>query len=337
MTAPLSLPARMPCILFNGGGGIEVITLGERPVPQPGAGEVLIKVAAAGVNRPDLLQRQGKYPPPPGAPDIPGLEVAGHIVGVGEGVEGWQLGAPVCALLAGGGYAAYAVAPAGQCLPVPAGLSLVEAAALPEALFTVWSNVFDRGRLAPGESILVHGGSSGIGTTAIGLCKAMGATVLTTAGSDEKCARCVELGADRAINYRNHDFVTEVKDFTGGRGVDVVLDMVAGPYIPRNINALADDGRLVLIAFLGGAEALVNFNPVMRRRLTITGSTLRPRSVAFKTAIATALRNTVWPLIEAGRFKPVIQQSFPLAHTADAHKLMESSTHVGKLVLTLPV
>jgi NADPH:quinone reductase len=325
----------MSCVVFKGGGGIEVIGMDTRPCPRPAPGEILIEVVAAGINRPDLLQRQGKYPPPPGAPDVPGLEVAGYVAALGEGVTGWWLGERVCALLAGGGYATYAVAPAGQCLPVPDDLSLIQAAALPETLFTVWSNVFDRGRLVAGESILIHGGTSGIGTTAIALCRAMGASVLTTAGSDEKCARCIELGADRAINYRRHDFVTEVKDFTNGRGVDVVLDMVGGPYIPRNIEVLAEDGRLVQIAFLGGVEALVNFAPVMRRRLTITGSTLRPRSVTFKSAIATALQDRVWPMLADGRFKPVIHATFPLSATAEAHKLMESGTHVGKIILTM--
>ncbi len=330
-----TLPAKMPCILFAGGGGTEVITLTHRPLPQLGHGEILIQVVAAGVNRPDLLQRQGKYPPPPGAPDIPGLEVAGYVAALGAGVEGWQIGQRVCALLAGGGYAGYATAPAGQCLSVPDRLTLTEAAALPEALFTVWSNVFDRAGLVAGEQILIHGGTSGIGTTAIALCKAMGATVLTTAGSDEKCARCLSLGADHAINYRHQDFVTEVKAFTNGKGVDVVLDMVGGPYIPRNVDVLAEDGRLVLIAFLGGAEALLNFGPVMRKRLTITGSTLRPRPVAFKSAIAQALHTHVWPLIAAGSLKPTLHATFPLAQTAEAHSLMESSQHIGKLVLAV--
>jgi NADPH2:quinone reductase len=307
-------------------GGPEVLQLVERPDPVPGPGEVLIQVAASGVNRPDLLQRMGRYAPPPGASDLPGLEVAGTIVqGEGEGQE-------VCALLAGGGYAEYAVAPVGQCLPVPRGLSLVEAASLPETFFTVWSNVFDRARLTGRESLLVQGGSSGIGVTAIQMAHALGHPVFATAGSDEKCRACESLGA-RAINYKTEDFVERIRAFTEGRGVDVILDMVAGDYIPRELDALAEDGRLALIATLGGSSAAVDFGKLLRRRQTITGSTLRPRSVEFKTAIALKLREIVWPLIEAGKIRPVIHQVFPAAEASQAHALLEPGTHIGKLVL----
>ncbi len=305
-----------------------------RPVPRPAEGEVLIRVAAAGVNRPDVLQRKGGYPPPPGASDIPGLELAGRIVALGENVSGLGEGAEVTALVTGGGYAEYCVAPAAQCLPIPKGLSLLEAAALPETYFTVWSNVFDRGGLTEGESFLVHGGSSGIGTTAIQMAKAFGARVLATAGSAEKCAACVELGAARAINYREEDFVAIAKEETGGKGVNVILDMVGGSYIARDISALAADGRLVFIAFLGGSKAEINFLPVMLKRLTITGSTLRARSIDFKAAIAANLRSKVWPLLEEERMRPLIHQSFPLEQAAEAHALMESSTHIGKIMLT---
>ena len=312
-------------------GGPEVLRLAERPRPQPGAGEVLIRVYAAGVNRPDVLQRRGAYAPPPGAPDTPGLEVAGVIE---EGTAyGLKRGDAVCALVAGGGYAEYCVAPAGQTLPVPRGLTFAEAAGLPETFFTVWSNVFDRARLAEGESLLVQGGTSGIGVAAIQLAAAFGGTVYATAGSDEKCRVCEALGVRRGINYRNEDFAAVIKDLTKGRGVDVVLDMVAGDYVPREIECMADDGRIAIIAVLGGATANINLATVLRRRLTITGSTLRPRSVEFKTAIARQLREKVWPLIEAGRVKPMLFRRFPLADAAAAHALMESSQHVGKIVL----
>ena len=332
MTA--ELPDTMTVVEISEGGGPEVLVPATRPVPVPGAGEVLFEVAAAGVNRPDIMQRLGLYPPPPGASDIPGLEIAGTIVAVGDGAEGWSLGDTACALVIGGGYAEYCAAPAVQCLPVPKGLSLTEAAALPETHFTVWSNVFDRAGLKPGESLLVHGGSSGIGTTAIQLAKAFGARVIVTAGNDEKCAACTRLGADRAINYNAEDFVEAVKDETGGAGVDVILDMVGGDYVARNFKALAPDGRLVSIAFLAGSKVEINLLPVMLKRLTLTGSTLRPRDVAFKAAIAQRLREKVWPLIEGGRIKPVIHATFPLARAADAHRLMESSAHIGKIMLT---
>jgi len=318
-------------------GAPEVLQLAERPDPVSGAGEVLIRVAAAGVNRPDVLQRKGLYPVPPGASDLPGLEVAGTIV-AGDATAmaqaGFRLGDRVCALVAGGGYAQLCVAPVGQCLPAPTGLSDIEAASLPETFFTVWSNVFDRARLQPGETLLVQGGTSGIGVTAIQIAKAAGATVIVTAGSDDKCAACVALGADHAINYRSHDFVAEVKRLTGGKGVDVILDMVAGDYVARELNCLADDGRLVIIAVQGGIDSKVDAGAVLRRRLTITGSTLRPRPVAFKAAIAAALRKNVWPWIEAGSVKPVIYKVFPAAEAAQAHTLMESNQHIGKLVLT---
>ena len=317
-------------------GAPEVLRLAERPAPVAGAGEVLIRVSAAGVNRPDVLQRKGLYPVPPGASDLPGLEVAGVIV---EGdraalaAAGLAVGQRVCALVAGGGYAELCVAPVGQCLPVPAAFSDVEAASLPETFFTVWSNVFDRARLQPGETLLIQGGTSGIGVTAIQLAKAAGATVFATAGSDDKCAACVRLGADHAINYRSQDFVEEVKRLTDGRGVDVILDMVAGPYVARELKCLAEDGRLVIIAVQGGVESQIDAGVVLRRRLVITGSTLRPRPLAFKAGIATSLRQNVWPWLEAGRVKPVIHQVFPAAQAAQAHTLMESNQHIGKLVL----
>jgi NADPH:quinone reductase len=318
-------------------GAPEVLQLTERPDPVAGAGEVLIRVAAAGVNRPDVLQRKGLYPVPPGASDLPGLEVAGTIV-AGDAAAmaraGFRLGERVCALVAGGGYAQLCVAPVGQCLPAPAGLSDIEAASLPETFFTVWSNVFDRAQLKAGETLLVQGGTSGIGVTAIQLAKAAGATVIVTAGSDDKCAACVALGADHAINYRSHDFVAEVQRLTGGQGVHVILDMVAGDYVARELNCLADDGRLVIIAVQGGTHSKIDAGAVLRRRLTITGSTLRPRPLAFKAAIASALRKNVWPWIEAGRVKPVIYKVFPAAQAEQAHTLMESNQHIGKLVLT---
>jgi NADPH2:quinone reductase len=292
-------------------------------------------VAAAGVNRPDVLQRQGKYPVPKGASPLPGLEVAGKVVAIGDGVTEWKAGDAVCALTPGGGYAEYCVAPASSCLPVPKGLSLIEAASLPETCFTVWSNVWDRGALQPGETLLVQGGSSGIGVTAIQMAHALGHRVFATAGTPEKCAACEKLGAARAINYKTEDFVAVVKEANGGRGVDVILDMVGGDYIPRELDALADDGRLVFIAFLGGAKAAVNFASVLLRRLTISGSTLRPRPVEFKAAIARQLRARVWPLVESGKIRPVVHATFPLADAAKAHALMESGAHVGKIVLTV--
>jgi NADPH2:quinone reductase len=316
-------------------GGPEVLVAAERPVPVPVAGEVLIKVAAAGVNRPDVFQRLGRYPPPPGASDIPGLEVAGTIERPGPGVDGWRVGDAVCALVAGGGYAEYCTAPAPQCLPVPRGLDLVAAAGVPETFFTVWTNVFERGRLQAGESLLVHGGSSGIGTTAIQLAHARGARVFATAGSAAKCAACERLGAERAINYREEDFAAVVRELTAGRGVDVVLDMVGGDYFARNIDVLATEGRLVEIATLHGAKAELNIQTIMQRRLTITGSTLRARPVADKGAIAAAVREHVWPLIEAGRVKPIVHATFPLRDAAEAHRLMESGAHIGKLVLVV--
>ena len=315
----------------------DVLRLGERPVPVPGAGELLIRVAASGVNRPDVLQRTGHYPVPPGASDIPGLEVAGVVEG-GDAAAmkqaGIKVGDRVCALVAGGGYAELCVAPVAQCLPVPHGLSDAEAASLPETFFTVWSNVFDRGRLQKGETLLVHGGTSGIGVTAIQLGKAMGATVIVTAGSDEKCAACLALGADHAINYNTEDFVEAVKRITDGAGVDVILDMVAGDYVARELGCLAEDGRLVIIAVQGGVKSEINAGQVLRRRLTVTGSTLRPRPVAFKAAIAQSLLQRVWPLLEKGTVKPVIHSSFPAADAAAAHTLMEAGRHVGKIVLT---
>ena len=329
-----SPPTSMTAIEIREPGGPEVLVPTSRPVPAPAAGEVLIKVAAAGVNRPDVLQRQGGYAPPPGASDIPGLEVAGTVVALGEGAERWAPGDQVTALVAGGGYAELCTAPAAQCLPVPAGLSLTQAAAIPETFFTVWSNVFDRGGLTAGESFLVHGGSSGIGTTAIQLARAFGARVFTTVGSAEKAKACEALGAERAINYREEDFVAVIKAATGG-GVDEILDMVGGDYIQRNIKALAPDGRLVFIAFLGGAKAEVNFAPLMMKRITVTGSTLRPRPIAFKAAIARSLEDKVWPLIERGDVRPVMHRSFPLAEAAEAHRLMESSAHIGKIVLEI--
>ncbi len=315
-------------------GAPEVLTPVERPDPVPAGGEVLIRVAAAGVNRPDVMQRKGLYPPPEGASDLPGLEVAGEIVAVGDDVRNWQVGDRVCALVAGGGYATLCVAPAPQCLPIPRGMDLVTAAAIPETFFTVWTNVFERGRLQAGESALFHGGTSGIGTTAIQLASARGARVYATAGSDEKCRACESLGAARAINYRREDFVDAIQDLTGSRGVDLVLDIVGGSYVARNLSVLAMDGRLVQIGLMGGdATASIDFRRVLGRRLTITGSTLRPRSVAEKGAIAAALRREVWPLLEKGVVAPVIHALFPLRDAAEAHRIMETSDHVGKLVL----
>ncbi len=326
-------PETMNAIAIREPGGPEVLVPANLPVPSPGPGEVLIQVAAAGVNRPDAMQRAGLYPPPPGAPETPGLEVAGEVVAVGEETERWVPGDQVTALVAGGGYAEYCTAPGAQCLPLPAGLNLVEAASLPETFFTVWTNVFDRGRLAAGESFLVHGGSSGIGTTAIQMASAFGARVFATAGSPDKCRACEELGAERAVNYRDEDFVAVFKEVTGGTGVDVILDMVGGDYIPRNLALLAPDGRLCFIAFMGGSKAEVNFLPVLTKRLTVGGSTLRPRPVAFKAAIARNLEDKVWPLIADGGIKAVIHKTFPLDDAAGAHALMESSGHIGKIVL----
>ena len=327
----------MKAIEITSFGAPEVLRLGERPAPQPGAGEVLIRVSASGVNRPDVLQRTGNYPVPPGASDIPGLEVAGEIVSGDElamAAAGLKPGDRVCALVAGGGYAELCVAPVGQCLPVPAGLSDIEAASLPETFFTVWSNVFERAHLQKGETLLIQGGSSGIGVTAIQIARALGSTVLVTAGSDEKCAACVALGADHAINYKTGDFVEEVRKLTQGKGVNVILDMVAGGYVSREVECLAEDGRLVIIAVQGGVKAEFNAGLVLRKRLTITGSTLRPRSLEFKTAIASALKEKVWPLIVSGAIKPVIHSTFAAADAAGAHALMESNQHVGKIVLT---
>jgi putative PIG3 family NAD(P)H quinone oxidoreductase len=314
-------------------GGPEVLVAVERPRPAIGADEVLIKVAAAGVNRPDVMQRQGRYTPPPGAPDIPGLEVAGEIAEVGASVDDWHVGDPVCALVTGGGYAEYCAAPAPQCLPIPRGMDLVHAGAVPETTFTVWTNVFERGRLVRGESILIHGGSSGIGTTAIQLARAFGARVFATAGTPEKCAACEELGAERAFNYRDEDFVAAARLATEGRGMDLILDMVGGDYLQRNIETLAMEGRLVQIGQLSGPKSQINTTPVLQRRLTITGSTLRPRSVAQKAAIARAVHEHVWPLFESGAVKVLVHATFPLADAAEAHRVMESSVHIGKLVL----
>ncbi|UBB19010.1 NAD(P)H-quinone oxidoreductase [Comamonas odontotermitis] len=327
----------MRAVEMNGFGEPGVLKLGERPMPQAGRGELCIHVAASGVNRPDVLQRKGHYAPPPGTSDLPGLEVAGVIVAgdaAAMAAQGLKLGDRVCALVAGGGYAEYCVAPVAQCLPVPAGLSDLEAAALPETFFTVWSNVFDRGALQAGETLLIQGGSSGIGVTAIQLAKAFGAQVIVTAGSDEKCQACRELGADHAINYRTQDFVAEVQRITAGKGVDVILDMVAGDYVAREVEALAEDGRLVIIAVQGGVKAEFNAGLVLRRRLQITGSTLRPRPVAFKAAIAKALQAKVWPLLAAGKVRPIIHSRFPVARAAEAHALMESNQHIGKIMLS---
>ena len=326
----------MRAITLNGFGGPEVLVEAERPDPVPGPGELLLQVTASGINRPDVLQRKGAYAPPPGASDLPGLEIAGRILG-GDAQAlagaGLQLGDRVCALVAGGGYAERCTAPVVQCLPVPVGFSDIEAASLPETFFTVWSNVFDRCRLQAGEALLVQGGSSGIGVTAIQLAKAFGARVIVTAGSDDKVAACLALGADVGINYKTQDFVAEVKAATGGKGADVVLDMVAGDYVARELQCTADDGRIVIIAVQGGIQSGFNAGELLRRRLTITGSTLRPRSIAFKAAIAAALRQQVWPLLAAGRIKPAIFRVFPAAQASQAHALMESSQHVGKIVL----
>jgi putative PIG3 family NAD(P)H quinone oxidoreductase len=314
-------------------GPPDVLKIAVRPDPFPAAGEILIDVAAAGVNRPDVIQRYGKYPPPPGASDIPGLEVAGTVAALGAGVSGWSVGDPICALVAGGGYAERAAVPHEQCLPIPRGLTAIQAAAIPETFFTVWTNVFQRGRLKAGETILIHGGTSGIGTTAIQLAKAFGARVFATAGSDEKCAAMLKLGADEAFNYRTQDWVAAGKRVTGGEGVNLILDIVGGDYIARNLDLLSIEGRLVQIAFLKTAKAEIDFSQVMRRRLTITGSTLRARSPEEKGVIARDVWQHVWPLLENGTVAPVIHKTFPLAEAAAAHRLMEESTHIGKLVL----
>ena len=327
----------MNAVEISAPGGPDVLRLAERPAPVAGAGELLIRVAASGVNRPDVLQRTGNYPVPPGASDIPGLEVAGEVVdgdAQAMAAAGIRKGDRVCALVAGGGYAELCVAPVGQCLPVPEGLSDIEAASLPETFFTVWSNVFDRARLQPGETLLVQGGSSGIGVTAIQMAKALGATVIVTAGSDDKCQACLQLGADHAINYKSADFAEEARRLTGGAGVNVVLDMVAGSYVAREVECLAEDGRLVIIAVQGGLKSEFNAGLVLRKRLVITGSTLRPRPVAFKSAIAASLKEKVWPLLARKAIRPVIHSTFPAAQAAQAHELMESNQHIGKIVLT---
>ena len=325
----------MRAVEISAPGGPEVLRLVDRPAPVPGPDEVLIRVAAAGVNRPDVMQRQGRYPPPPGANDLPGLEVAGTVTQAGDRVQSPRVGDHVCALVAGGGYAEYCVAPAVQCLPVPVSFTLTEAAALPETFFTVWTNLFERGRLKAGESALIHGGTSGIGTTAIQLGAAFGARMFATAGSDEKCRACERLGAVRGINYRTDDFVSAITSLTDDRGVDVILDIIGGDYLDRNVRALAPGGRLVQIGLQGGAQGTLDLSRVLARRLTITGSTLRPRTPAEKRAIASALRQHVWPLLDSGRVRPVIHKTFPLGRAADAHRLVESSEHIGKIVLVV--
>ncbi|HIJ43719.1 MAG: NAD(P)H-quinone oxidoreductase [Rhodospirillales bacterium] len=328
-------PTSMTCIEIAEFGGPEVLKPATRPTPEVAAGEVLVRVAAAGVNRPDIFQRRGLYPPPPDVTDIPGLEVAGVAAAVADGVAGWKAGDPLCALAGGGGYAEYCAVPAPQCLPIPGGLNMVEAAAIPETFFTVWTNVFERAALKPGETLLVHGGAGGIGTAAIQMASRLGARVIVTAGTPEKCASCMELGAERAVNYRQEDFVAAAKEFGNGKGVDVILDMVGGGYIERNIKALAADGRLVNIAYLRGSKAEIDFLPVMLKRLTITGSTLRPQTVERKGTIAGALKERIWPLIASGGIKPVVHATFPLAEAAEAHRLMESGNHIGKIVLVV--
>lgn len=329
----MPVPQTMQAVEIASFGPAESLVRTERPVPAIAAGELLVQVAAAGVNRADVMQREGHYPPPPGVSDVPGLEVSGTVAAVGPGVDGWSVGDPVCALVAGGGYAEYCAVPAPQCLPVPAGVELVDAAALPEVAMTVWTNVFDRAALRPGETLLVHGGSSGIGTMAIQLAAAFGSPVFATAGSAEKCAACTALGAAAAVNYREADFVEAIRAATDGQGVDVVLDMVGQAYLPRNLAVLKTEGRLVIIAFMSGPAAEIDLATLMTRRLTVTGSTLRARSVAQKGAVAAAVRERVWPLVESGRVRPVVHRRFPLAQAGEAHRLMESSTHVGKLLL----
>ena len=329
----MTLPATMTAIAISRPGGPDVLVAEQRPLPQPGPGEVLVKVAAAGVNRPDISQREGRYPPPPGASDLPGLEIAGEVVALGEGVTAWKLGDQVCALAHGGGYAQYCAVHESHALPVPKGLSMVEAAALPETFFTVWVNVFDMAGLKAGEWLLIHGGSSGLGTTAIMLAKAFGAKVIVTAGSDEKCDACRKLGADAAINYKTTDFVPAVKEITGGHGADVILDMVGGPYVERNHQCAAMDGRVTQIAMMQGSKVDLRF--MSQRRIRHMGSTLRPRTVPQKGAIAAALREKVWPLIEAGQIRPVMDSTFALADASKAHERLETSQHIGKVVLTL--
>jgi putative PIG3 family NAD(P)H quinone oxidoreductase len=335
MMASVTIPDSMTAIGMEQPGGPEVLRPVSRPVPRPGPGDVLVRVAAAGVNRPDLMQRQGKYPPPPGAPDILGLEIAGTVVAAGPSTSGLEVGRQICALVAGGGYAEFCAVPAPQCLPIPGPLSLVEAAAVPETFFTVWANLFDRGRLKPGEWALVHGGASGIGTTAIQLGRALGAKIITTVGNERKGDACLALGATASINYRQQDFVEAVKQITGGRGVNVVLDLIGGEYFERNLSVLAMDGRLIQVGLMGGPKTQLNLIPVMQRRLTITGSLLRPRTVEEKGAIAKALEAQVWPLLNAGTVKPIIQGTFPLARAAEAHRALEEGDHIGKIVLTV--
>jgi len=331
----MSLPREMQVVEIAAPGGPEQLKVAMRALPQPAAGEVLLRVAAAGVNRPDVMQRQGRYPPPPGASDLPGMEVAGEIVELGAGVSGLALGDKVTSLLPGGGYAAYAVAAAPLCLQVPAGLTMVEAAAIPETYMTVWTNLFERGGCKAGDTVLIHGGTSGIGTTAIQLAVAWGARVFATAGSPHKARFCEHLGAERGIDYRTEDFVAVIRAATAGYGIDITLDMVAGSYVQRNLDIAAVDGRVVTISMLGGARAEINMSTILPKRLTLTGSTLRPRTVAQKAAVADAVRRNVWPLLAAGRVKPIIHQTFPLAQASEAHRLMESSSHIGKIVLTL--
>ena len=330
-----ALPETMDVIEIAEPGGPEALVPGTRPVPEPAAGEVLVAVQAAGVNFPDVMQRRGLYPPPPGASEIPGLEIAGTVVALGDGVARLAVGDEVCALVAGGGYAAYCAAPVPQCLPVPDGFDMVMAAAIPETFFTVWTNLFDRGRLKAGESVLIHGGSGGIGSAAIMVARAMGARVFTTARTEEKCAVCRDIGAERAINYADEDFVEVIKEATDGRGVDVILDIVGGDYTVRNLAALAMEGRLVQVAVQGGAKPEIPLFTIMQKRITLTGSTLRARSVADKGAIADALRENIWPLFDAGSIKPLVHKTYPLAEAAEAHALMESSAHIGKIVLTV--
>jgi NADPH:quinone reductase len=330
-----NVPSDMKAIEIAAPGGPEQLRMTTRPVPSCAAGEVLVRVAAAGVNRPDVMQRQGRYPPPPGASDLPGLEIAGEIAAVGTGVSGLSAGDRVLALLPGGGYAEYAIAAAPLCLPVPDGVTMIEAAAIPETYFTVWTNLFQRGGCKNGDIVLIHGGTSGIGTTAIQLASAFGARVYATAGSPDKCRACERLGAVRGIDYKTEDFVEVIRGATEGKGVDLILDMVAGSYVARNIEAAAMEGRIVTISLLGGAKAEINMSPIMQKRLTLTGSTLRARTVAQKAIVAEAVRKNVWPLLTAGRAKPVIHASFPLAQASAAHTLMESSQHIGKIVLTM--
>jgi NADPH2:quinone reductase len=331
----MSVAQEMTVVEIAAPGGPEQLKTARRPVPKPASGEVLVRVAAAGVNRPDVMQRQGRYPPPPGASDLPGLEIAGEIVALGAGVSGLKVGDRVTALLPGGGYAEYAVAAAPLCLPIPEGLNMVEAAALPETFFTVWTNLFDRGGCKAGEAVLIHGGTSGIGTTAIQLAAAWGARVFATAGSEEKARACERFGAARGIDYRTEDFVEVIRQETAGRGVDVILDLVGGSYLARNLEAAAVEGRLVVISLIGGARAEINLLTIMSKRLTLTGSTLRARTVAQKAAVAEALHRNVWPLLSAGRVRPIIHATFPLAEASEAHRLMETSTHIGKIVLTI--